>query len=309
MIIKKVFIFAATTVAAFILIISVVCGVGDNISIVVFNKFCNSININIDGERWILGKIYCHLNPLNKIKEVVVGKRGSFKASAKVNYITKEVLQIENYETRNKIFNKYNISLDNRKIRNWPDLLSEQQAKQIAFIYAQQIGLPLDVKFSHMSLDMAYTGTWIAHWIRMHNGYQYENDFLTINIMAVNGEFYSYGKYYKGNPCKTEIKISKVDAIKISRDKVNSLINGNKTDLDVTKYIATSPELKIIQPNVMIGAFMPLHYSNSRLAWIITYILPSNQDMHLVESGDFTEKIVIKVDAASGRIIGGNFSK
>jgi hypothetical protein len=290
-------------------VISMTCSITDKEAKDVFNKFCKTIHVNIDGERWVLGKTYYRFNPLNQIKEIVVGQRGSFKASANVSCKTKEVLQIVNHEIRKQVFNKYNISLDNRRIRSWPKLLSENKAKQIAFSYAQQIGLPSDVKFSHMSLDTAYTGAWIAHWIRMHNEYQYENDFLSINIMAIDGEFYSYGKHFRGSPCKTEVKVSKEDAIKVSQDKVNSLISDNQYKNNVTKYVATSSELIIVQPNAILGIFTPFHDSSSRLAWVITYILPSTKDMNLAESANFVEKIVIKVDAASGRVIGGSLSK
>lgn len=159
-----------------------------------------------------------------------------------------------------------------------------------------------------MSLDKTYNGAWIGHWKRVHNGYLYENDSLSVAIMAINGEFYSYAKHFLGKPCSTDVKIPKDRAIEVSRGKVSDLLRGDMAKKHLQDFVVTSSELKIIQPNTIFGFLTPFHSTDSRLAWVVTYSLPSN-DLKLAEEVNFSDKFVIKVDAATGKVIGGDFSR
>lgn len=285
------------------------CTLTDKEAIQITKKFCGMMNVAIDSEPWVLGKRREHLIMFDQVKEVVVGPRGSFTVSVDVNCNNKEVLRFDHLKVRDQEFAKYNIPVDNRKPRNWPTLLTENKAKEIAYSYANKIGLPQDVVFSRMSLDKTYNGTWNAHWQRIHNGYPYEDGSLTISVMAIDGEFYSYGKFFQGKPCPTDVKVSKEKAIEVGRNRVLKMLPDDKANKHIKDYVVTSSELKIVQPNAIFGFITPFHWANSRLAWVVTYTLGDTNNFKSVEDVNFADRFIIKIDAATGSVIGGKFTR
>lgn len=282
--------------------LALVCGLSDNKALQIANRFCQSLNIGIVSNPIVSEELF------QRIKRVMYLRNGRPEVSADINCVNKDVVSFVNHKARDEVFMKYNIPIDNRKPRTWPALLPESKAKEIAFSYASKIGLPQDVVFSHMTLDKIYNGAWIAHWQRIHNGYLYEDDSLSVGIMAIDGEFYSYGKFFRGKPCPTDVKISKERAIEVGRRKLYGLLQDDKAKKHLHDYVVSSSELKIVQPNAVFGFLTPFHRSNSRLAWVVTYSLPSN-DLKLEEDVNFADKFVIKVDAATGKFIGGSFPR
>jgi len=278
------------------------CDLPDEKAIEMSETFSKRVGVGIGSNSWVSGKL------LERLKRVMYRRNGHLEVSVDIDCGNKEVISFVNLKLRDQVFNKYEISMDNRKPRNWPAILPENKAKEIVFSYANRIGLPQDVKFSHMRLDKIDSGTWNAHWKRMHNGYPYEDGSLSIGIMAIDGEFFSYGKFFRGKPCPTDVKIPKEKAIAVGRNKISSLMSDEKAKRHLQDYVVSSSELKIVQPNAVFGFLTPFHRSNSRLAWVVTYSLPSN-DPKLAEDVNFADKFVIKVDAATGKVIGGSLSR
>lgn len=222
---------------------------------------------------------------------------------------SREVAYYSNRKIEKEVFKKYNISPDNRKPRNWPTLLTENKAKELAVFYANKIGLPKDVEFSHMFLNLAYNGTWDATWIRKLNGYPYEGDSCNISIMAIDGELHSYNKRFTGKPCPTVVKVTKEDAIEKGWKKISSYVNTEniKNEFDIT-----SSELKIIQPNVFLGMVISNVFwksKSSRLAWVINYKMRSEQTLEQNEQKrmqfHYHDHFTIYIDAASKKFLGG----
>jgi len=225
---------------------------------------------------------------------------------------SKEVAYYSNRKIEKEVFKKYNISPDNRKPRNWPTLLTESKAKEFAVFYANKIGIPKDVEFSQMYLNLQYNGTWDAVWRRKLNGYLYERDSFHVSVMAIDGELYSYNKNFTGKPCPTEVRVTKEDAIEKGWKKVASYFNSEKSEQVKNEYEIISSELMIVQPNVFLGMVIPKVFwqsKSSRLAWVIKYKLKVEPTVNEYESklyrfgyhGDFT----IYVDAATKSILGG----
>lgn len=252
-----------------------------------------------DGEPWVLAR----KNGMfisDKIIEVVVGKRKYFKIIATVDCVDKQVTQFINSGIKEKVFGKYKIDRDNRKPRKWPTFLPESRAKEIIFALADKIYLPKDIELSKVQINEE-DGTWNAAWIRKHNGYVYEENYVCISIMAVDGEFYSYVKRFQGKPCSTEVKITKEEAIQKGWKKVSNYLDYVKLGYEVE-----SAELKIVQPNAFFGFVLPMWKSKkSRLAWVINYA-PKKPlgDSKRMETG-YHDRFVIKIDADNKSFLGG----
>jgi hypothetical protein len=312
---KKIITFCtiALSVALLTVIIKHNHSASDKMAIELTKQFCDKMNIinNSDpiihndnsGKLSFALRIDRLLRDINKDKEVIVGKSGDFEHDFLINN-NNEIVRYTHSTVIPKMFKKYKIERDNRKPRNWPPLLSEDKAKELIFTYANKIGLPKDVVFSRMMLDLENSGTWIAFWVRTLNGYPYEEDRLSIAITAVDGELYSYGRYFVGKPCPTEVTVTKEEAVAKGWDKVGSYLDYGKRDNLQKDYYVKSTQLKIVQPNTFLGFVVPWKSSRSRLAWVITYELNYNDEKKRIEVG-YHDRFVIKIDAANKSFLGG----
>lgn len=258
-------------------------------------------NVN---KTWLLSILFW-LDPSDKDgKHLVVKGAGNEQYYITVN-CGQEITKYRNPGLRTEILRKYSISTDNRKPRKWPPLLSEYKAKEIAVSYANKIGLSKEVIFSRMWLDLDHDGTWTAFWNRTFNGYPYEDDSLRIEIMAIEGEFYLYGKRFLGKPCPTEVKVTKEEAIAKGWKKIAKYFDTGKWGKLKNEYEVKSAELKIVQPNTFLGFVVPWKSKNSRLAWVIKFApkIPPD-DKKRIEIG-YHDRFVIKIDAATKSFLGG----
>ncbi len=285
-----------------------VCKVSDKEAITLTKAFCAKMAVAYNYEPWVLTTTFQRLMLHFREKEVVVGKTGDYKLSVDINCNNKEVVGFHNYDLRDQVFKKYNISFDNRKPCKWPPFLPESDAKKVIFSLANKIGLPQNMEFSYIALDKA-TGTWSATWKRKYNEYTYENDFIHIDVMAVDGEFVSYGKFFLGEPCPTVVKIPKEKAIEEGLKRVYKFLIDERAKKHLRDYVVMSAELKIVQPNAWFGIMTPFYKSKSRLAWVIVYELKDKTDRKLVEDVDFKYKFIFKYDAATGKFVGGDYSR
>lgn len=283
------------------------CNVSDDNAIKIFKTFCNKIGIKREAEPWVLRTYKDNIFFGNKLKQVVIGNKGSFKQTIEIACSNKDIVGCSDLEQRNRVFRKYNIKVNDPKGSSWPQFLSEDQASRTLLSFAAKIGLTKDVEHPEIILDRKNC-EWIAKWKRSYNGFPYENDIIRLDIMAVDGSFYSYGKHFVGRPCPTEVKISEEQAIEIGRNKVLNTLVDAKAKKHIRDYVVSSSQLKIIQPNAVFGFFTPYYRSKSRLAWVVTYSLRDNNNLKLGEDVNFADRFVIKIDAATGKVIGGHFT-
>jgi len=279
------------------------CKLKDAEAVQLSKKFCKLVNASVDSEPWVLSSKKGSINSTDEVKEVVVGPRGTFKLSIDIGCKDKQIKMFQNIGVRDYVFLKYHISRDNRKARQWPQALSENKAKELLFQKANLIGLPPDVKFKSIILDKQYNGVWIATWVRTLNSFPYENDFVSISIMAIDGELFSYNRFFSGEPCPTKVKVSENAAKEIAKRKIQSILSQK----NALNYIVASTDLKIVQPNAFLGIFTPFSRHKSRLAWVFRfnrYIGANN-----IAEGNLPDFIIIKVDAATGKVIGGKSAK
>lgn len=256
-------------------------------------------------KNWLLS-VYVWFSPGDKYGKTVVITNNNHTEQEITVSCERDITYFCDTELNRRIFQKYNISSNNRIPRKWPPLLSEKKAQQIATSFASNLGPLKDMEFSKMRLDLNLNGTWVACWKRTLNGYPYEDDLLSIEIMAIDGELYRYEKRFLGKPCPTEVKVSKEDAISQAWKKASSYFSNSKWEKIQNEYEVKSADLKIIQPNAFFGFVMPMWKSKySRLAWVIT-LAPKIEpdDKKRLEIG-YHDQFIIKIDAADNRFLGG----
>lgn len=284
------------------------CAISDKEAIALSKNFCSKMSVTCLGEPWVRStEPFGLVNDL-EFKDVEIGEQRDHKISFQICCNHKEVIGFYNWELERQVRKKYKISSVTWEPHNWPRFLSEKKAKEIILSIAKKIGLPRDMEFAQLRLDKE-KGIWSGHWIRKHNGFEYEEESVGIDIMAVDGEFYTYGKRYVGKPCPTEVKVSKEEAIKEGWEQIARLfsqVNWKKYKKD---YEIKSAELKIVQPNTLAGKIVPRYSRESRLAWVIVYGLKTQPDPNKLRTINYLRGIDIKIDAATMKFLGGDYTQ
>lgn len=281
------------------------CSLSDEEAISITKGFCNKIGITYSHDPLVTGSSYRWVSLNGKVKDVGFGEIGNWEASSSVSCCKKEVVYFNDSKIDRLVYKKYNIPSITTEPHNWPPFLSEKKAKEIISTIAEKIGLPPDAELYSLSLDDK-NGYWNAYWKRKQNGFFYEMDNVFIAIMAVDGEFNRYSKFYWSEPCETTaIKISKEDAIAEGWKQAAKYYDQADWEKYKDAYKVESAELLIVQPNVLFGTAVYWWYSSkSRLAWVIDYRLkqPIKNRRHLHES------ILIKIDAVTKKYLGGDYA-
>lgn len=281
------------------------CNVSDNEAIELAKAFCNKMGVKYSHEPWISDSMYETLILNSKVKIVEFGQKGDSIISIFVNCRNKEVVYFSNRKITESVYDKYNISsIITNEPRKFPPFLSESKAKEIIFSIAEKINLPSDAEFSKLSIDKNF-GYWIGHWKRKYKGFFYDEDFnsITITIMAIDGEFYNYRKRFFGQPCPTNVKITREEAKKESWRQLNRIFSSKSWNEDKDIYEIKSDDLKIVQPNAFFGRFSPLYSTKSRLAWVVVYGFKKEPE----EPTMLPERITVNIDAETKKFLGGGY--
>lgn len=303
------------------------CSITDDKAIFLANDLLIKTNITTNNKPWVFrlndnGQLMSFSWILNtvtdiyinkKVKNVVYGDKRNSDIDIYVGCAAKEVTGLINWNIRKTVFSKYNIPLNNRKPRMWPPFLAEDKAKEIVLSYANKIGFPKDVELYKMRLDLQNDGTWEGIWKRKFNGFPYEDDMISVEVMAIDGELYSYRKSFYGKPCSTNVKVTKEDAIVTGWKKMYEYFDANKAEHLTKEYEVKTAELKIVQPNIFFGYVIPIWKSNSsKLAWVIEYNLKAESDVNKYENKlaqfGHHDKFVLKFDSVTNKFLGGRTS-
>jgi len=277
-------------------------GVSDKEAIDIAKKFYQKTGVRVASEPWV--DSYRLIELVTGRKEVVVGERGHFSLLTSVSTKAEEVVLFSNSILLPTMLKWKRAAAEKQK----QVALSEAEAKEAILRLASRIGLPGDFELDSIRLDKEY-GLWGGYWKRKYRGYPFENDSISIRIIAGDGEFYSYGKSFSGRPCPTEVAVTRENSMEVARKKVYSLLSDERAKKHLPDYVVSSPELKIVQPNVIFGWFSPYHRANSRLAWVVVYTLSDSKYDLAIGDVNFAERFVIKIDAATGKVIGGSSAR
>lgn len=277
-------------------------GISDKEAIDMAKRFYQRAGVHVASEPWVAS--YRWIELFTGRKEVVVGERGHFSLTTSVSTKTEEVVYFSNSSLLQSMLKWKESVAEKQK----PVALPETEAKKTILGLANRIGLPKDYQLDTIKLDEEY-GLWGGYWRRKYRGHLFENDSISIRIMAGDGELYSYGKSFSGRSCPTTVVVTREKAIEVARQKVFSLLTDERAKKHLQDYVVSSPELKIVQPNDILGWFSPYHRANSRLAWVVVYTLSDSKYDLAIGDVNFAERFVIKIDAATGNVIGGSAAR
>lgn len=283
------------------------CSVSDKEAITKTMEFCARVDVGLSKEPWILVPDEARLMFNEEVKVVAFGQKGNTEVEVRINCKLKRVVGFFNWDIRRQIKRKFNIPNVTSEPHNWPPFLSRNKAKDRILSLANKIRLPSDVELHNLSLDKN-TGIWSGWWVRKRNGYSYEKDGVGISILAVDGELFSFGETFNGGPCPTDVKVSKEAAIEEGWRQIERLFNNVDWAKYRQEFTVKCAELKIVQPNVLLGQMVPYFSAKSRLAWKIIYEL-TKLDKDSVVAVDFKQRITIKIDAATKKFLGGDFTQ
>ena len=275
-------------------------GISDKEAINIAKRFYQKTGVRVASEPWV--DSYPFIELFTGRKEVIVGERKHFSLLTSVSTKTEEVLYFRNSSLLQSMLKWKAAEAEKQKQLALP----ESEAKEAILRLASKIGLPGGFELDTIKLDKEY-GLWGGDWKRKYRGYPFETDSISIRIMASDGEFNSYRKSFSGRPCPTDVAVTREKAIEISRKKVFSLLADERAHLQ--DYVVSSPELRIVQPNAIFGWLSPYHRANSRLAWVVVYTVSDSKYDLTIGNANFSERFVIKIDAATGKVIGGSSAR
>ena len=276
------------------------CNVSDEEAMSQAKAFCRKLNIQYSTEPKVTGTSFEWFT-FSRVKEIWISDEVD-GIKMEISCKTGEVRGYVNRSIENMVRRKYRLPDAPTEPRNWPPLVSEAQARAIFFSLAQRIGLPPDVEFSHLYLNKEYGRTWSGYWTRKLNGYPYENGGAVIRITAVDGEFISYGSG-SHEPCPTEVKVTEEEAIEEGWRQVRKYLTSEDWKKHGNTYEVKSSDLKIVQPKIIV--WLPWYSTRSRLAWVIVIGLKETYQ----NKYDLPERVTVKVDAATKKLLDARFPK
>lgn len=238
-------------------------------------------------------------------KSVVITDENGNDGSVLIYFNNKNSIRYINHGIRSKASKKYKLPLVGTDPLTYPDFLPESKAKKNIFNISDKIGIPDDFEFTEIRLNKMQ-GTWYGLWTRKYSGFAYENDSILIQIMAMEGEFYTFSKTCLGSPCLVDVKVTKEEAIAKGWEKIGKYFDDEKWKTLKKEYEVKAAELKIIQPNVFLGFVISMwKNSDSRLAWVIEYAPIKEPDADKRLEIGYHDRFVIKIDAATKDFLGG----
>jgi len=233
------------------------------------------------------------------------------KLLAFVSRKNKVVTRLNNPEAMDRVLDK--LGPEYRK--TWPPFwkidkpelfIDENQARVILKGLSEKIGLPNDVQDPEFHLNKEY-GHWTARWKRKYNGYLFDKDYVSITIIAINGEFDGYSKDYKAGPCPTEVKVRKEEAVQKAFKRFLEDFPAGMWEKNKDKFEVVSADLRIVKPDEYWRRLVPFSDSESRLAWVVVFDVKKGKENTTIGILN-KDKSVIDVDAATNEILSSDIS-
>ena len=217
------------------------------------------------------------------------GEPSSPEAIIKIDSTTGETVSFVNFTRNREIFK-------DRKPANLK-IDTEFKAAQKAEGYLRAMGgVPLDAKFKNviemtdcMGPDPRKIG-WTVQWVRTHNGYEYDDNWISVTVDRFEGKVLGYRKFWVASTCPTRVKVEKEAAIALAKSylplKYQSKLKAS-----------ASAELKIVMPNKFWSGEPPdkEYDKNARLAWVVSFVTDEKEP----------EPVIVWVDAADRKLLGG----
>jgi hypothetical protein len=300
----KIIIIAAVIILLVMVLLSISsinCNLSDKEAIEISKSFYNMMGIRDNSDPFVANKSISELIVFgSKSKLVVVGDTHKYKMLTDIGCKNKDIIHFSNNELRESLHNRYSVTVDGKRVLKRPPFLAEEKAQDIILSYGSKIGLPNDVEYSGISLDKS-NGIWTARWKRKFNGYVYDDDYIVISIMAVNGDLYGFTKWLKGKPCSTEVKVSNTEAIIVANKEFANYFNKDTWEKNKDKFEVKSAELKIVQDKSILKRILSLN-GKSRLAWVIVFDTKPGFETRTI--GIIKKDVsIIRIDAVNKKVL------
>lgn len=145
-------------------------------------------------------------------------------------------------------------------------------------------------------------GEWDVIWRRTLNGYEYQNDDITVVIADPWGKLRYFLNKTASEECQTETRIPREQAEKIAIAKASDFAGRFNTEAfgKPKNPIVGSVKLMIVNPNGFFKGKLD-YYSTPKCR--LAYVIQVNFE---VEPPRETVKVVVYVDAITGAILGGD---
>lgn len=278
------------------------CRLSDSDAVVITKDFYDKMNIKYGLSPQITVK-NGHARPLSyesNVKMVTFKLDEDRALTTQVDCSSKQVNMFSNEKLITSTHQKYMSNVNGRKILKWPTLIDEKKAKEILLSLGGRLGLPQHLEFSGIVLNKQ-TGIWTATWKRKHNDIVYDDETVTIAIIAVTGEFCGFNNQTRSNLPQNEVKVSKAEAIEIARDELIDYISREKWEKNKDIFVVKSAVLKIITHLSILDRILALN-PTPRFVWVVVYDSKEGMDRHSI--GILIEdESVIRIDATNKKIL------
>ncbi len=205
-----------------------------------------------------------------------------------------------------------------KELKNWrkntPEITSPtkeaNQIKQIALKYIKLITeKPLPSNFVLSKIRYNYNdktrdkGSWYIIWTRTLNGYEYQNDGISVSIVDYSGKLESFFSQTASEECPTETRITREKAERIAIAKASSVAGRIYTLYYGKPKNPTifSVKLMIVNPNGFFEGKLGDYYSTPKCR--LAYVIRVNFE---VEPPKENVWIYVYVDANTGGVLGGD---
>jgi len=247
-------------------------------------------------ERWF------YFGPRRRVKRVV-----SKHVDVEIDVQTKKVVWIMNERLLDAVRSRAR-----RAIAQGKEIKPTRQEAEIIAIakeYSKRLGQVLtpDIKLQIIQFD---NGEWGLGWVRYIGNYQFKDEGMGISIDDLTGKLFVYNNNLTAKHAATEVRISEEKAIRIAKAYITAILPRITFGYPFEISKIEQPNLYIVHPNYFLeGALFTgiirnrirqfLPPSNPRLVYSIRF------EFHETEALGIPRPIIVWVDAATGRVIGG----
>ncbi len=297
---KRVGIALIVIIIIFIVIIVFKCKLSDEKAIEIARTTCSVLNLNDNGSyRVKSANILRQFLFGIKYKNVFINN-GNDEISVLIGCKDIDIVGIYNTGLYNRYLQSNTIKVNDNEVVRWKAIISNIDATNDMMSIANKLRIKEDMKLSSIALDK-YKGVWSGRWQRILNGIEVEDDYIIINIMAVNGDFYSYSKHINGYTCSTIAKLTKEDAFKIAELTFKKEFTDFEWKNNSDKFEVKSCSLKVISSKLGVKNIFNID-NICKLAWVVTIStkdIVGNKTVGIVNK----DSSIIYIDAENGNII------
>lgn len=273
------------------------CGTTDEEAIVIAKNFYSKMGVVYSSEHLRVKDEQAFSLFKENTKKIIAADDSDNKFVTKIDCKNKELVHFSNTGLLESVWKRYTVKMTNAQKIRWTSFIDEKKAKEILMLLAKKLSLPDDAEFSGLKLDNK-DGMYIGKWKKKYRGFSYEQDYITIWILAANGEFYAYNKNIEKIPYLPEVKITRSEAIKIAQNEFKNYFNQTQWTKNKDIFEIKSAELYFSKEY----GFLSSDFKQPRLVWVVVLDAKEGMGRDTVQIL-IKDKSVIKIDPSTGKVL------